>query len=73
MFGILPKPALPLSIPFEQMTIVVVACWSERIPTGNLPVQQMVKREAVIKFKTAQALGLAISPALLAHADEVIE
>jgi putative ABC transport system substrate-binding protein len=40
---------------------------------GDLPNKQASKFTFVINFKTAKALGITVSPALLSLADEVIE
>ena len=61
-----------LAAMFRQAATIVVKIRRGAKP-ADLPVEQPIKFELAINLETAKTLNLAVSPALLARVDEVIE
>jgi ABC-type uncharacterized transport system substrate-binding protein len=68
LIGYGPRLALIARLVAEQADRVL-----RGVPVAELPVMQPTTFELAINLKTAEALDLAVPPALLARADEVIE
>jgi putative ABC transport system substrate-binding protein len=70
--GLLLTYGIDLRDQFRQSAVFVDKIFKGAKP-ADLPVEQPTKFELVVNLKTAKALGLDLSPSLLARADEVIE
>jgi len=61
----------------QRETYRRLAAYADRLlrgdPPQNLPVERVSRFEFVVNLKTAKAIGVDVSPTLLARADEVIE
>ncbi len=63
----------PINEELRRRTAAFVAQILRGVPAGDLPIEGPVNYEFVINLKTARALGLSLSPTILARAEEVIE
>jgi hypothetical protein len=64
-----PQPAAPKRIGVPTLRDKIL----DSAKPSELPVEQAMKLELVIKLKTAKAPGISVPPSLMARADEVSE